>query len=149
LIPKKAATEKATAEQLAASARASISDYCSSECKAYCCRKGFLLLTASEVPLLHDTTQGELPPILLQDNEQGFVLDLKENGCKNLSHHKCLIHTNPSRPKACKDFPLFLWKDKTVMVTYACPAVKENKLYPFLAAFKSRGYTLIYSPAKD
>ena len=46
------------AEKLANEARNAISDYCFNECKAYCCRKGYILLTKEEADLLtHNKTE--------------------------------------------------------------------------------------------
>ena len=141
----------AAAEKLATAARESISSYCYSECKAHCCRNGYLLLTGKEVDLMKGANKEALQIIPVDvENEEGFVFDLGEgDGCPNLIEYKCAIHENQKRPKACKEFPLFFWEDKTIMVTYACPAVKAAKLYPFLAEFKTRGYKLVYIPAKD
>jgi len=136
------------AEKLAIKARASISTYCYTECRAYCCRKGYLLLTAKEVKLIRNVSIKELKmiPVLTALNKKGYVLDLgqKLSGCPNLENYKCTIHKNPNRPKTCGDFPLFIWKDKTIMVTNACPAVRENKLYPYLSKFKKMGYKLVH-----
>lgn len=75
-----------------------------------------------------------------------FALNLGASGfsCPNLSGFKCLIHKSRSRPLACREFPLFIRKDKIVMVTFRCPAAKENLLYPFLAKFKKMGYKIVY-----
>lgn len=142
----------AYAEKLAITARASIGDYCHSECKASCCRKGYLLLTAKEVKLLSARKKDlKTIPVELEIGKRGYVFELgaKNAGCPHLQDYKCMIHKNPCRPKACKEFPLFIWEKKTVMVTYACPAVKENMLYPYLAEFKKKGYKLKYIAGKD
>ncbi len=139
----------AAAEKLAMAARKSLSSYCYSECKASCYRKGYLLLTAKEVSLIKGTHKEDLKilPVQMKTNEKGYVFNLgsRVDGCPNLLDYKCAIHENPARPKTCKEFPLFFWKNKTIMVTYACSAVKENKLYPYLAKFKRMGYKLVYS----
>ena len=44
-------------EQILDEARSSISKFCIEECKAYCCRKGHLTLTAKETDLI---TQNKL-----------------------------------------------------------------------------------------
>ena len=136
------------AEKLAILARDSLSSYCYTECKAYCCRHGHLLLTGKEVELFKDTRKEDLKIVSLHDGIDGqrYVLNLKSHvdGCPNLSGYKCIIHKDPDRPKACKEFPLFIWKDKTVMVTNVCPAVKDNMLFPYLTQFKSMGYKIVY-----
>lgn len=132
-------------EELANKARESLSTYCFTECKAKCCRKGFLLLKAEEVPLMQGVDKEKLKVIPTAEDGREFVLNLgeKETGCPNLQDYKCMIHKNPNRPKACQDFPLFIWKNKTIMVTHACPGVRENMLYPFLAEFKMKGYKIV------
>ena len=141
------------AEELAVAARESLSSYCYTECKAYCCRHGYLLLTAKEVELMQDTQKEGLLiiPVEMEVDDRRFVFDLgsRDDGCTNLQKYQCMIHKNPARPKACKEFPLFIWKDKTIMVTHACPAVKENMLYPYLAEFKRMGYKIIYKEGNN
>jgi len=144
----------AFAEDLAISARDSLSSYCYSECMAYCCRRGYLLLSAEEVGLMRNTLIEDLKimPIRTEvvNDAKRFIFSLSANGkgCPNLSDYKCVIHTNPNRPKACKEFPLFIGNDKTIIIGDECPAVKENQLYTYLAEFKRKGYKLIYSSDK-
>jgi Fe-S-cluster containining protein len=127
------------AEDLAVRARESLSSYCYNECLAYCCRKGYLLLSEPEVTLFHM----DIKDLVIMPIDGTYIFNLSK-GCPNLKEYKCLIHNNPQRPKACKEFPLFIF-GKTVVVTEDCPAVKQNRLYPFLAEFKSMGYKLVYS----
>lgn len=79
-------------------------------------------------------------------NDKEYVLDLSRDsmGCPSLKENKCVVHTNPGRPVACREFPLFLWRDKTVKLSKRCPAVREELLYPYLAKFKRMGYSLVY-----
>jgi hypothetical protein len=127
------------AESLAISARESISSYCYNECLAYCCRKGYLLLSEKEVNLL----QMDIKNLVILPVDKRYIFNLSK-GCPNLKEYKCIIHKNPERPKACKEFPLFICEN-TIVVTEDCPAVKQDMLYPYLAEFKARGYTLIYT----
>jgi Fe-S-cluster containining protein len=127
------------AERLAISARESLSSYCYKECLAYCCRKGYLLLSEKEVNLLClDIKDLTIMPI-----DKRYIFNLGK-GCPNLINYKCIIHKNSKRPKACREFPLFISEDK-IIITEDCPAIKANMLYPFLAEFKAMGFTLIYS----
>jgi Fe-S-cluster containining protein len=139
----------AAAEELAISARESLSSYCYKECSAYCCRRGYLLLNAVEIGLMKGAIKENLPmmPQHSETEEKIYIFNLgqKTTGCPNLLDFKCTIHTNPLRPKACKEYPLFIWKNKTILIADDCIGVKENKLYPFLADFKAMGYTLMYS----
>jgi hypothetical protein len=145
-------TEDVAAEKLAITARESISSYCYTECKAYCCRRGYLLLKAEELQLIKGMTKKNprMIPVYTKLDKHAFALNLggKLNGCPNLTDYKCTIHKNPLRPKTCKDFPLFIRANKTIMITNACPAVFENKFYPFLAEFKKMGYKLEYAENK-
>ena len=126
-------------ESLAISARASISSYCYNECLAYCCRRGYLLLSEKEANLLQIDTKD----LILMPIDKRYIFNLGK-GCPNLVEFKCIIHKNPDRPKACKEFPLFI-SENTIIVTEDCPAVKQSMLYPYLAEFKTMGYTLIYT----
>lgn len=127
------------AEKLAISARKSISSYCFNECLAYCCRRGYLLLSKKEVGLLRI----DFNNLVIMPVDKRYIFNLSK-GCPNLKDYKCTIHKNSKRPKVCKEFPLFIF-EKTIIITEDCPAVKENMLYPFLAEFKSMGYKLIYT----
>jgi len=137
------------AEELAITARESLGVYCHTECLAYCCRRGYLLLSADEVGLMRNTCIEDLNimPQRSDNDAKRYIFNLgaKGLGCPNLSGYKCVIHKNPARPKACKEFPLFIWEDKTLVIADECPAVKENKLYPYIAEFKKMGYKLVYS----
>ena len=59
MIKNKTLINEFDAEQLAIHARASISNYCFTECKAYCCRKGYLLLNSEEVSLMQGTSKDD------------------------------------------------------------------------------------------
>jgi len=137
------------AEKLAIIARKSLSSYCYNECKAYCCRRGYLLLSEKEVGLMLNVRKEDLPlmPLRTKTDKKRYIFNLGSkggNGCPNLLDYKCIIHTNPNRPKACKEFPLFILDNKKIVVSDECPAVKENRLYPYLAEFKLMGYKLVY-----
>jgi Fe-S-cluster containining protein len=132
-----------SAENLAEKARESISGYCSRECKSYCCRKGYLLLTENE----RDLVIAEKTEKLLRENiltltkDKRYLLNLSPDGCPRLKDFKCELHDNPDRPKACKEFPVFMWENKKINISQRCPASKENLFYAFLAEFRKLGYT--------
>ncbi|MFC1754317.1 YkgJ family cysteine cluster protein [Thermoproteota archaeon] len=113
-------------------AKASISRYCMEECKAYCCRKGYLLLTPEEKELIAK----DLKVKKLYRGDYSLALP-----CPMLKDNKCSIHDNPKRPKTCKDFPIFITGNK-VRLSPRCLAVKEGKLYPFERKFLEAGYRL-------
>lgn len=133
-------------EQLSLDARKSISNYCFTECNAYCCRKGYLKLSPKEANLLTNNMNQDFKKkeILISINGGRYVLDLGVQGCPQLKDNKCTIHTNENRPLACKEFPLFICGKKTIRLSRRCPAVTENMLYPYIAQFKSLGYTILY-----
>ncbi|MBI2662709.1 YkgJ family cysteine cluster protein [Candidatus Woesearchaeota archaeon] len=138
--------QKENTTPLAIEARNSLGSYCFTECHAYCCRKGYLILTPKEADLLSPNNKKEsiLNKTIIPLHGGKYVLDLgSKDGCPQLQEHKCNIHTNPERPLACKEFPLFI-KGNTIRLSRRCPAVRENILYPYLAQFKLLGYTLAY-----
>jgi len=97
------------------------------------------LLSEKEANLLQIDTKD----LILMPIDKRYIFNLGK-GCPNLVEFKCIIHKNPDRPKACKEFPLFI-SENTIIVTEDCPAVKQSMLYPYLAEFKTMGYTLIYT----
>lgn len=126
-------------------ARDSISDYCMNECNAYCCRKGFLILTEEELDLLTGSKREELEAkefIKPQDNNK-FSLNFSNHlgSCPQLKDSKCLIHKNPKRPSTCEKFPIFVDEEKKeIRLSPRCFAVKENKLYPYIHQFLELGF---------
>jgi hypothetical protein len=134
-------------EKLATEARNSLSKYCYSECKAYCCRKGYLPMTEKEALIVSGNKKIELIRNMalspVKNNE--YILDLaaNKNGCPQLSDFKCKIHNHVDMPKTCSDFPIFLWKGKKIRVSDRCSAVKAGILYPYIAQFKQMGYKFI------
>ncbi|MBN1544906.1 YkgJ family cysteine cluster protein [Candidatus Woesearchaeota archaeon] len=133
------------AEKIADKARKSIGRYCAEECKAYCCRKGYLVMTADEAELV---TQGRLAELM----ENGVIvitptgrysmnMGLLENGCPSLKDYKCTIHMKRGRPDTCKKFPLFI-EGSSIKVSQRCPAAKEGLLYPYIAKLVRMGYRL-------
>ena len=133
--------------KIADKARRSLSKYCSNECKAYCCRDGYLLLTSNEVKLFKDIIKKDLKIMTpkLISNKKRYILDLglSVEGCPNLINYKCSIHKNLKRPKTCKDFPLFIYGNVAV-ASKRCSAVEENKLYPYLYKLKGLGFNIKY-----
>jgi Fe-S-cluster containining protein len=132
------------AEILATKARKSINRFCFEECNAYCCRKGYLVLTKEESELV---TQEKLiyllkNKIIKKTDSERYALQI--NPCAALKDNKCMIHNNSDRPKVCNDFPLFLWANKIIHVSNRCLFVKQGLLYPYLAKFKIEGYKLSY-----
>ena len=138
-------------EKIADAARNSLGDYCMNECKAYCCRKGFLVVTEDQADTV---TQGQTKQLISEKKLTpieggGLALDFgATGGCPSLKDFKCTIYTDKKRPKACGDFPVFIWKNEVVRLSTKCPAVRENKLYPYMDKIKKLGYKLSYSNEK-
>ena len=142
-------------EKVADKARKSISSYCIEECKAYCCRKGYLVLTPKEA---RKTTQKRLKELEkkeviteLENNDYVLYMGNKECPCPSLgSDFKCKIHKSKNRSQTCRTFPIFIEEEtKTIKLSARCPAIREGKLYPFIAKFISMGYKVIEGGALD
>lgn len=127
-------------ERIANKARKSISTFCMEECNAYCCRKGFLVMSEKEF----NKVSGDKKEVV---NALGRTTKLKngtismnlEGGCPSLKDNKCTIHKSSLRPKTCGDFPIYL-KDKVAFFSPRCTAVKAGRLYPFMRALTQEGY---------
>lgn len=133
------------AELIAKKARKSISSYCYEECKSYCCRKGYLVMTQRQADLV---TSGKTQEFLEKEKlkkltNKMYSLDMEKEGmpCPALIDYKCTIHNKRNRPKACKEFPIFIEGNK-IRLSARCPAVREGKLYPFVHKLVSTGYKL-------
>lgn len=124
-------------------ARKFISKYCINECKSFCCRKGFLIITQKESDLITSgkTEEFEKSGIAIEIDEKSYALDLGK-GCPSFKNSKCIIHTNPKRPKVCQDYPLFI-EDKSIRFSEGCPAVRNKMFYSFEKQFLELGYKLV------
>jgi Fe-S-cluster containining protein len=136
------------AERIANKARNSLGTYCIKECKAFCCRNGYLVFGEESVDMV---TQGRKKEL----EDKGMLKKLK-NGkyslylnnhklpcpCLVVKDYTCKIHKNKKRPQACQQFPIFI-EGKTVKLSPRCPAIKENLLYPFLKKLSMKGYKII------
>ena len=139
--------EDKEAEKIADKARKSLGKYCMEECKAFCCRNGYLVFDKESVEVISQGKRKEL-------EEKGLLKKLK-NGkyslflgnfdvpCPSLDikDYTCNIHKSKKRPKACQNFPLFI-EGKTIKLSPRCPAIRENKLYPFIKKLIMKGYKL-------
>lgn len=124
-------------------ARKSISNYCIGECKSFCCRKGFLIITQKESDLITGgkTEEFEKSGLIIEIAEKSYVLDLGKT-CPSFKDSKCTIHTNPERPTVCKEYPIFI-EDKSIRFSEGCPAVRNKMLYPYEKQFLELGYKLV------
>ncbi len=133
-------------ERLANKSRADLSDYCVNECHAYCCRKGYLIVSEPEMILMSNDKKD----LLLKENSLRELIDGKfslnfENklgGCPALKDSKCLIHKNENRPQTCKDFPIFILGNK-IKISNRCPAKKDNKFFKFVKEAQVLGYEIV------
>jgi len=123
-------------EEIANRARDSLGEFCMNECNAYCCRKGYLILSEEELKLF------EKDNIKTIDNKKYSLFLGNPNGCPNLDGVKCKIHRDPNRPSACKEFPIFIEGNK-VRISKRCFGAKEGKLYPFIREFLMAGCEII------
>ena len=121
-------------DKLLDKARKDLSPYCIEECKAYCCRKGHILLDKKEIKRVTDISNS---------NKEGNLFSLNlESGCPALKEHKCSIHD--IKPKTCHDFPIFSVNGGVVFST-KCPAVNDNKFYVLMHELKKKNIPFIYS----
>ncbi len=126
-------------------ARDSLSEFCSSECKAYCCRSSYLvikkyhfdLLSKKQLDFLYDNN------LLIPLEDNTFSINMSKD-CPFLKDFKCSIYQK--RPQMCKDFPIFS-KGKIVVLSKRCLAVQQNKLYPFVKELLDLGCRIIESDA--
>jgi Fe-S-cluster containining protein len=132
------------AEKIADKARNSISKYCIEECKAYCCRKGYLVLKPEEVDRVTQGRAKELEEkkILkkLADGKYSLYMGNYDCPCPSLKDFKCTIHK--TKPKTCSDFPLF-FHGNNLRLSPRCPAVKNNLMYPYIKRLIAIGYKTV------
>lgn len=123
-----------------AKARKRVSRYCVEECKAYCCRKGYLELNREEMIVV---TGGKPEEFAERLKKSGDVYTLYlGDGCPCLDEKfMCRIHSDEKRPRTCRHYPIFLYDDKIVLSS-RCFAVKDNILYPYLK--QMRGFSIEY-----
>ncbi len=125
---------------LANEARESISQFCMQECNAYCCTKGFLILSEEEMKLMIGNKKVE-KDLFKKTKDDKYSLNLSL-GCPSLENHKCLIHKEEKRSSTCKNFPIFI-NEKTIKISDRCPAKRNNLFYPYVHQFLKLGYKVI------
>jgi Fe-S-cluster containining protein len=131
-------------QKIADEARNSISKYCIEECRAFCCRNGYLLINPKSIDTVtHNNTKELIEKGLLKKLKNGYYSLFLGNfdiPCKSLDlkDFTCNIHKNKLRPKACRDFPLII-EENTIKLSPRCPAVRENRLYPYIKLLIKKG----------
>jgi Fe-S-cluster containining protein len=131
-------------EKIANEARNSISEYCIKECRAFCCRNGYLPVKPKSVKLVAQDRKKELEDKgmlkKLKNGNYSLFLGNYDLPCPSLDlkNFTCIIHKNKLRPKACADFPLII-EESTIKLSPRCPAVRENKFYPYVKMLMIKG----------
>ncbi|MCG2718913.1 MAG: YkgJ family cysteine cluster protein [Nanoarchaeota archaeon] len=128
--------------QLVDKARNSIAKFCIGECNAYCCRKGYIVLSEEEMHLIAGNKEKEMEENSNLDkiDDCQFLLNLNI-GCPKLIDSKCTIHANPKRNTVCKEFPLFI-EGNSIRFSIRCPAVQKGLFYSYEHQFIKKGYKL-------
>lgn len=135
-------------ERLLAKFRKDIGRFCFEECNAYCCRKGYLVLTKKEVELiaLEEKHNLEEKGLITTLNDGKFSLCIHNIACPCLKDNKCLIHHNKARPKICKEFPVYFdLSTKTVLIAKRCFAIQRGMFYPIGKILEKNKYSIIYA----
>ena len=121
-------------------ARNGLGSFCRDECRAYCCRRGFLVLTEKQLPVVLGKSMHDV-----KKTKDGKYSHDQRRGCPSLSRDfTCSIHNSRLRPKVCREFPLFL-HGNIVIASEACLGVRAGLLYPYLKRLQMLGYEIVYS----
>jgi Fe-S-cluster containining protein len=130
-------------EKIVNKARKSIGAFCNKECKAYCCRKGYLVLDKKETKLIMDTIVKKSKDMncIKKINNEHYTLFLGDESkpCPGLLDFKCTIHKNKNRPLACQEYPIFI-RDNKIDLSHRCLAVKQGLFYGLISQLKKLGY---------
>ena len=133
-------------DRIANKARKSISNFCINECKSYCCRKGYLILTEKQKQKVVGSKEEQYKDQIKQIDKNKFSLFMgkSDKSCPSLNKDfKCNIYNSKLRPKACHDFPLFINKrDKKALFSPRCLAVHMGLLYKFSKQLQLKGYKI-------
>lgn len=127
------------AEKLTQKARKEIGRFCMEECHAYCCRKGYLVLTPVQAELITRKKIAELKDVAdLKLINGNYSLNLHHD-CPALHDCRCTVHSKRNRPLVCKQFPIFI-EGMNVRLSHRCLAVKSGLFYPYVSKMLSLGY---------
>ncbi|MFW6014573.1 MAG: YkgJ family cysteine cluster protein [Candidatus Nanoarchaeia archaeon] len=127
--------------ELAEKARNSLGSYCFEYCKAYCCRKGYLIINKEEAEIITGNRIEEYIEMKkLKQNRNSYVLYLS-GGCPALKDFKCTLHKDPNRPYMCREFPVFV-KGDCIFVAERCHA--KERFYPVFSEAKRLGIEIRY-----
>ena len=135
------------AEKIAEAGRKSISRFCIEECKSYCCRKGYLVMTKNQLDKVVGYKKEEYKEQIKQLDKNKFSLYMgkSDKPCPSLNKDfKCNIYKDPLRPKACHNFPIFLnHKDKKALFSPRCLAYQLGLLFPYSKKLQLQGYEIV------
>jgi Fe-S-cluster containining protein len=134
------------AEKIACMARKSIGQFCIEDCKAYCCRKGYLVMKNKQLELILGNAAEDIDlKINFKKLDSNNISLFLGNGCPCLlPDFKCKIYKKKNRPIACNKFPLILDTEKKIIkMSNRCPAVKLNMMFPFVKKLMGMGYTIV------
>lgn len=130
----------------------SIGEFCCEECKAYCCRKGYLVLSRAQARLIVGDVGPHLESIgalkRLDGDRFSLFMGRSDAPCPGLNQadFRCRVHDDPDRPSTCRDFPIFII-GKTVRFSHRCLAVRQGKFYALEKELIALGYSLVeYDP---
>jgi Fe-S-cluster containining protein len=127
-----------------------LSEYCINKCKAYCCRKGYLIVNEEQLNLILNNNEKKKQRLInnkdIKEMLNGkFSINFSTcNGCPALSlkTFKCNIYENENRPQTCKDFPIFI-VGKKIKISSRCPAKRDNKFFKFEKQAEKLGYEIV------
>lgn len=124
-------------------ARDALGEFCINECNAYCCRKGYLVLTPKEMEItMQDKKKEFLKKRFLKKMSDGnFSLYFNPQGCPSLKNNLCRIHKNSLRSNTCSEFPISV-TNNVIYISKRCLAGKTNFFYPFVSELISLGCKL-------
>ncbi|MFH1064537.1 MAG: hypothetical protein V1729_05630 [Candidatus Woesearchaeota archaeon] len=129
-------------------ARKSLSSFCVDECRAFCCRKCYLVLDKDQVDTVTQCRSEELKQkgMLLPTPDGRYSLNMGSTDmpCPSLKDFKCTIHNNKKRSKTCSDYPIFI-SGMNIMLSPRCLAVKQGKLYPYTRKLHMLGYKFLHA----
>ncbi|MBW2972133.1 YkgJ family cysteine cluster protein [Candidatus Woesearchaeota archaeon] len=133
------------AETVANKARKAISRFCIDECRSFCCRKGYLVMTGKEADSVLQGRRTELQEkqivTVCTSGKYSMNMGAIETGCPSLNEYTCMIHKKKSRPDTCRQFPIFI-EGNTVKLSSRCLAVKTGMLYPYVYKLRTMGYKI-------
>ena len=95
-----------------------MSEYCISVCKAQCCRRGKILISAAErTRFLVERSDHHI----VERGDGQFEMHL--DPCRNLKDNLCTAYD--TRPHICMEFPIF-HRGNSVFLSLSCPLVKQG-----------------------